>query len=143
MHCYNVALKMKQIVERKPELFSSTAEEMFVLGLIHDVGYAFVDDQKKHAEVGGEILKQDSYRFWREVYYHGIPQNEYRSIELDLLNYADFTIGQDGSEVSISERIESIAERYGRGSKQERDAISLYELLKPRIAVFEEINEKM
>ena len=42
------------------------------------------------------------------MYYHGIPQEDYDSAELRLLNYMDITTDPSGDVVTIEERIEDI-----------------------------------
>ena len=52
------------------------------------------------------------------MYYHGIPQEDYDSAELRLLNYMDITTDPSGDVVTIEERIEDIKQRYGENSFQ-------------------------
>lgn len=118
LHSLAVAKKMKIEVEKSPQKFSASSEDMFYLGLIHDAAYEFVDNQEEHEHKGGEILRSNGYRYWREVYYHGNPESEYDSAELRLLNYADMTTGPDGKDMAIDERLADIAERYGEASSQ-------------------------
>lgn len=118
LHSLAVARKMKKEVEKSPQKFSASSEDMFYLGLIHDVAYEFVDSQEEHEHKGGEILKSSGYKYWKEVYYHGNPNSEYDSAELRLLNYADMTTSPDGAEITIEERLEDIATRYGQTSFQ-------------------------
>lgn len=118
LHSLAVAKKMKIEVEKSPQKFSASSEDMFYLGLIHDAAYEFVDNQEEHEHKGGEILRSNGYRYWREVYYHGNPESEYDSAELRLLNYADMTTGPDGKDMTIDERLADIAERYGEASSQ-------------------------
>lgn len=89
-----------------------------ILGLIHDAAYEFVENQEEHEHKGGEILRSNGYRYWKEVYYHGNPDSEYDSAELRLLNRADMTTGPDGKDMTIDERLADIAERYGETSSQ-------------------------
>ena len=53
MHSLGVAEEMKkEALKRYPEN-QAFAEDMFYLGMVHDVGYEFSEDLKKHGEVGG------------------------------------------------------------------------------------------
>ena len=88
-HSLEVARKMQEIVQSNPDFFDCCPEDMFYLGIVHDIGYEFVEDQPKHEKKGGEILKKLDFKYWKEVYYHGNPTIEYDSPELMLLNYAD------------------------------------------------------
>lgn len=121
-HSLGVANKLRELVKGNSAINSDAA---FVLGLLHDIGYEFTSNTKEHAKVGGELLKSQGYIYWKEVYYHGIPQNNYDSQLLRLLNYADMTIGPTGEEMIIEQRILDIANRYGKGSVQEETAIAL------------------
>ena len=70
-------------------------------------------------------MKEQGYKYWKEVYYHGIPQDEYDSPMLRLLNYADMITGPAGEYMTIEQRIEDIAKRYGEGSWQDLEARKL------------------
>ena len=126
-HSLAVAKKMKEMTAENPNKYPVEPEDAFVLGLLHDIGYEFVSEQKEHAHKGGTILKRQGYKYWQEVYYHGIPQDEYDSPMLRLLNYADMITGPTGEYMTIEQRIEDIAERYGEGSWQDLEARELAE----------------
>lgn len=100
-------------------------EEMFVLGYLHDIGYEFAEQQCDHASIGGELLRNQGYRYWREVFCHGKPDVDYVSDELTMLNIADMRIDSTGQEVGAESRLEDIASRYGRDSKQYIEAEQL------------------
>ena len=101
------------------------SQEMFSLGYLHDIGYEFSNTQMEHSFVGGKLLKEQGYKYWREVYYHGLVTDKYESEELTLLNIADFSVNSKGCQVSVKERIEDILERYGCDSIQYKDAVEL------------------
>ena len=113
-----VAIKMERYVCDHSENFSCSPEEAFIIGYLHDVGYEFTEIQTEHAKVGGEKLKEQGYKYWREIYYHGFPQREYNSPELRLLNYIDMTTGPSGEDMTVQQRIEDIGIRYGENSIQ-------------------------
>ena len=94
---------------------SSYAEEMFSLGYLHDIGYEF-SEHSGHNYVGGQLLKSQNYKYFKEVLYHGIPDPEYSSNELDILNYADMHIDGKGNFVTFAERLNDIKNRYGEAS---------------------------
>lgn len=128
-HCLNVARKMREIVQGNPDLFDCKPEEMFYLGFVHDVAYEFVDDQTLHEHTGGELLKDMGFKYWKEVYYHGDPDSGYSSPELILLNWADLTTGPNGEDMTMSERLQDIADRYGDSSMQYENAKKLSEIV--------------
>jgi len=128
-HSLNVARKMKEIVQKNPELFDCKPEEMFYLGIVHDVAYEFVENQVHHEHVGGELLRTLGFKYWKEVYYHGDPDAKYNSSEIMLLNYVDLIIGPNGEHMTIDERLQDIANRYGDLSVQYKKAKKLSELI--------------
>ena len=117
-HVIAVARKMQRIVSNSQDRYTCTPEEAFVLGYMHDIGYEFTKEQTNHAQVGGEILRQLGYKYWREVFYHSTVQDIYTSPELILLNYCDITTGPNGEDFTIRERTTEIGERYGIDSHQ-------------------------
>ena len=48
---------------------------------------------------GGEILKRNNYKYWKEIYYHGDVNTEYTSLFLEILNKADMQIDKFGKDV--------------------------------------------
>ena len=132
-HSLAVATKMKEIVSGEQDTYSCSPDDAFILGMLHDIGYEFCKKQREHAQKGGEVLKAQGYKYWKEVYYHGIPQTEYFSPELNLLNYVDLITGPSGQYMDVQKRIEDISNRYGKGSWQEEEAIQLANLLNIKI----------
>jgi len=115
-HSLSVANKMMEIGKHKG-LNDSQLQELFVLGYNHDIGYKFCSNNIKHNTVGGEILKNNGYKYWKEVYYHGNPDAEYNSLFLKILNMADMQIDKYGNDVGYDKRLEDIKARYGENSK--------------------------
>ena len=113
-HIISVARLMKEYCV-KHGFDDEYAEDMFYLGILHDIGYEF-GDNVSHMEVGGNILKRQNYKYYNEVMYHGNPNCEYSSKELDLLNWADMHIDGKGNFVTFDERLKDIANRRGKDS---------------------------
>lgn len=133
-HMRQVATRAREI---SIELFGwteSKARSMYILGFLHDVGYAFSSDQSQHEELGGELLRNNGYEHWREIFYHGNPDSLYESDELFVLNLADMQTSSDGRHITIEERLDGIADTYGTDSSQfkqaQRLAYSLEQKLK-------------
>ena len=100
------------------------ANDMFILGYLHDIGKQFwyiVD----HAEKGWEILKRSDYKYRQEVYYHGAVNIQYSSPELELLNTADLQVTLSWEYVSTQERLEDIANRHGMNSITYQNSVNL------------------
>lgn len=131
-HSLAVAEKMKRIVNEDPDEYIASPDDAFVIGILHDIGYEFVDDQKEHAHKGGLLLREQGYKYWREIYYHGIPQDKFDSKELWLLNYVDMITGPTGEYVTVQQRMNDISARYGKESWQEKEAIELSIMLKDK-----------
>lgn len=88
---------------------------MFTLGMLHDIGYEF-GENNDHNFVGFQILDKQNYKYAKEVLYHGKPNSEYQSLALDLLNFADMHIDKSGEYVSYKQRLEDIKTRRGENS---------------------------
>ena len=116
-HSLAVANKMIEI-GGSLNLKKSELQDLFVLGYNHDIGYDFCSDKLEHNIVGGEILKNNGYKYWKEVYYHGNPSGEYSSLFLEILNMADMQIDKYGNDVGYERRLEDIKLRYGDDSLQ-------------------------
>ena len=96
---------------------------MFLLGMLHDFGYEFAEDPGDHPAVGAEILKRQGYRYWKEVADHGNINVTEVSDALFVLSCADMTTGPGGERFTMQDRIDNMAERYGRDSRHHKRAI--------------------
>lgn len=115
-HSIAVARKMVQIAKEN-NMSNEEIENCFIIGYNHDIGYEFTENGLNHNKIGGEILKQNGFKYWKEVYYHGEVDSEYQSIYLDILNRADMQINKYGNDVGYQNRLEDIKSRYGEDSK--------------------------
>jgi len=118
-HIYAVAEFLKEYALSK-SMSNEDVEDLYILGLLHDIGYEFLDEKdfEKHEQVGGEILKRQGYKYWKEVYYHGMANAPYQSEFLDLLNWADMRIDSSGNNVSLDGRLEELSTRYNIAIKE-------------------------
>lgn len=99
-------------------VFGKTADrarELYIFGLLHDVGYAF--DPTDHAHAGGRVLiglgvAADA------VYDHGDPNVGFMNDELLIVNAADMTTSPTGAPMRMEDRLNDIGERYGADSPQ-------------------------
>ena len=82
-HSYAVANKMVELGKEKG-LKENELNDLFLLGYLHDIGYQY-GDNTNHNTIGGLLLKNNNYKYWKEVYYHGIPDSEYKSLYLEIL----------------------------------------------------------
>ena len=114
-HSIAVARKMVEIARSK-NLSDEDIKNCFIIGYNHDIGYEFTKNGINHNIIGGEILKNSNFKYWREIYYHGEINIEYKSLYLDILNQADMQIDKYGNDVGYDKRLEDIKNRYGENS---------------------------
>ncbi len=108
-HLLGVANLMKSHARE----FDLDENEMFLLGFLHDVGYLFCDDD--HERVGGNFLREQGYKYWKEVENHGKVNCKASSAQ-KLLNWCDMHVDLNGKFVTFEERLNDIAKRRGQNS---------------------------
>ena len=129
-HILGVARKAKMLAEKLKTNDTQYAEDMFLLGIMHDLGYEFMESNASHAAVGGEILKRNNYRYWQEVSLHGDETVENMSDELFILNCADMSTGPNGEDFTFDERLKEIAQRFGEDADAYKKCIVEVQKLK-------------
>lgn len=129
-HILSVARKAKTLALKLKKNDEKFAEDMFLLGMLHDMGYEFNQSNQGHAQVGGEILKRNNYKYWQEVALHGDEKVTKMSDELFLLNTADMTTGPNGEDFSFEGRLDEIASRFGKESSAYQKCVIEVEKLK-------------
>lgn len=122
-HSLAVAEKMMELGKEK-QLSEKELQDLFILGINHDIGYEF-GNRENHNTVGGNILKNNGYKYWQEVYWHGNSKAEYNSIYLDILNEADLSINRYGEDVGHEKRLEDIKNKYGIDSIQYSNSLEI------------------
>lgn len=123
-HSLSVAKKMVQIA-KEDKLSEEDIKNCFIIGLNHDIGYEFAINGLNHNIIGGEILKKTGFKFWKEVYYHGEIDCNYKSIYLDILNKADMQINKYGNDVGYDARLMDIKYFYGEKSETYNKCLKL------------------
>lgn len=111
-HCKGVAEYMYNNAEK----YGLDKEEMYLLGLVHDIGYLFA--REKHGMNGSELLKSMGYKYYQEVKYHGRWTDDYNSAALNLLRKADLSIDYLGRPINPLNRMDDVRKRYGEDSFQ-------------------------
>ena len=129
-HILGVARKAKMLAEKLKPNDTQYAEDMFLLGIMHDLGYEFMESNVSHAAVGGEILKRNNYRYWQEVSLHGDETVENMSDELFILNCADMSTGPNGEDFTFDERLKEITQRFGEDAYAYKKCVIEVEKLK-------------
>lgn len=115
-HSIAVARKMVEITKSK-NLSDEDIKNCFIIGYNHDIGYEFTTNGINHNIIAGQILKNNNFKYWREIYYHGEINTDYNSIYLTILNQADMQIDKYGNDVGYSKRLEDIKNRYYENSE--------------------------
>ena len=113
-HILGVARKAKILADKLNPNNVQYAEDMFLLGIMHDLGYEFMESNASHAAIGGEILKRSGYQYWQEVTQHGDETVDDMTDELFILNCADMSTGPNGEDFTFDERLKEIAQRFGK-----------------------------
>ena len=131
MHSLGVARKMVEIAASY-NLTEKEINDCFVIGFNHDIGYEFSKDGVNHNIIGGNILRETGFKYWREIYYHGIKTCEYSSLYLDILNQADMQVDKYGKDVGYVERLKDIESRYGSESSVYKECLELINDLKSK-----------
>ena len=115
-HSVEVARYMSENAER----YGLNPQEMYVVGLLHDVGYLY--GRENHEENGANLLQYMGLEneYTDAIYLHGkspydLPYGEL-SPTLRLLYEADMSVDKFGKRVGFKGRLEDIGERYGKDS---------------------------
>lgn len=140
-HILGVARRAKVLAEKMRPQDDAFAQDMFLLGMLHDFGYEFAEEPGEHPEIAAEILKRQGYRCWKEVADHGKISLTEISDELYILSCADMTTGPGGEDFTMQERIDNMIQRYGKDSHAHKKAMIAAEKLKadPRYQAVKEI----
>ena len=120
-HMHGVAEYMYNNAEK----YNLNKDEMYILGLLHDIGY--INGKDNHEWYGGKILNQSGYINAKYVYWHGTTPEDYKRANscmnenipkpLILLWEADLSVDQTGENVGFDKRLEDIGNRHGYDSK--------------------------
>ena len=129
-HILGVARKCKKYAAKFKPNDCKYAEDMFLLGMLHDMGYEFMESNASHAAIGGEILKRNNYQYWSEVFLHGDETVDNMSDELFILNSADMPTGPNGEDFTFDERLAEIASRFGTDAQAYKKCVIEVEKLK-------------
>lgn len=124
----NRAYEIAKTVFGKSE---NKARQLYVLGLLHDVGYAF--DPDDHAHAGGSVLISLGVEI-DAVYDHGDPTVGFMDDELLIVNAADMTTSPTGAPMRMEDRLNDIGERYGVNSPQLACARAVADRIKYELA---------
>lgn len=135
-HMHGVAEYMYQNADK----YNLNKNEMYVLGLLHDVGY--INGKPFHEEFGADLLNNIGIPLHKSdtVRWHGTTPQEYLDSHMTWDNYippqlillweADMHIDQTGEDVGYDARLEDIGNRLGFDSEPYRICSETIEWLK-------------
>lgn len=124
-HMHGVA---EWMYEHAEEYGCENKDEMYLLGLIHDIGYIY-GNKEEHEQKGAELLGINTY-YGKFVQAHGLTPREYMNCngcfdseipnEMILLWTADMMVDSKGNVVGFKARLDDIEKRYGIDSESYR-----------------------
>lgn len=112
----------------------AVSRDFFLMGLLHDIGYEFTDEQEKHAQIGYEMLEHvigsSPYSYINiieSIGRHGDStyKLENTPLRLAILNRADMTTDNAGNPCTVDEKLREIAEHHGINSFEYKRAMEL------------------
>ena len=143
LHIKAVAEECYRIAKEEYRLNQNEAEKAYAIGFVHDIGYAFADENSSHPLKGMEMLNSVFGVMCFEVGAHGNPDTKYHSQYLDILNKADLSVDAMGCKVGPIARLKDIEDRYGKESRQYKNAKRLVDTLFTREEILNACNEDM
>ena len=133
-HMRGVAYKSYDLAREVFNMEEDMARSLFLMGLVHDFAYSFVENQADHEHEGGRILELSGFNWANSVFNHGDPDVDDWTDELLILNLADMTTSPDGKPITIDQRLEDIENRYGTNSIQATKARKLTKRIKEELS---------
>ena len=123
MHIRGVAEKCYELAKDKYGLDEDESRKMYLMGFLHDIGYAFSDTPESHNSAGYEMLSGVSDEIRVAILRHGNPDHIRNwTIYDEILNSADMSVSPDGKEVTYQERLNEVEIRFsGRHNKKYSD----------------------
>ncbi len=111
--------KVAEFMYNEAPKYGLIPEEMYVLGLLHDIGYIF-DGWHKHEEKGSKLLKDLGFKYHKEISQHSIDidNNIVLSKEAMLLIAADSCVDFKGNIGNYETRRKDIEDRYDISDRQ-------------------------
>lgn len=110
-HMNEVAELCYELAKNKYSLSEEDSQRAFFMGYIHDIGYRFCDNKNEHPEIGFRMMHSD--KIAKAILYHGKPNLTRNNVFLNILNEADLRVNSKGQRVTVKERLDDIANRYG------------------------------
>lgn len=123
-HIIGVARRCYEIAKERGYC-ESTAQRLFLIGWLHDVGYEFSEKFEEHPIISNNMISTLIRNGNFAIKNHGKVDLEYSDFELDILNMADLTVDHKGNKCTVEERLKGIEDRYGKDTESYRNAEKL------------------
>ncbi len=108
-------------------------EQLYVVGLLHDVGY--IQGVYEHGVHGASLISKETF-IYECIRWHEVPPQEYMEVnclkeseipqELILLWLADMSVDSTGEnaghDIGVKQRLAGIEKRFGSNSKQYKNS---------------------
>ena len=125
LHCHNVGLRMYSYAKKHLGWPSDKCQDMYVLGMMHDLGYELDADAFRHDEAMAKALNRMGYKYSNEIYYHSRMQQKYDSPEMRLLYFGDMAVDGKGNWVTFNERLDDLKKRHGENSEVYKESAEI------------------
>ena len=129
LHCHNVGLRMYSYAKKHLGWAEEKCQDMYVLGMMHDIGYELNSDPFEHDVAMANALGRSGYKYIDEIYHHSRMQTEYDTPEMRLLYFADMTVDGKGNWVTIEDRLRDLEERHGKDSEVYKESEEIADAL--------------
>ena len=130
LHCHNVGLRMYSYAKQRWGWPQDRCDDMYILGMMHDIGYELNPDPYEHDEAMAKALGHAGYKYIEEIRHHSFLQTDYDTPEMQLLYFGDSTVDGKGRWCTFEERLKDVEERHGKGSAVYQDTLAIIEHLK-------------
>lgn len=131
-HSKQVADKCYNLAKSKYSLDEDESRKMYVMGYLHDIGYAFSYSANEHSTIGFAMLYAIiDDKILGAIKHHGDPKHiSDWTIYDKILNEADMLTDSEGYEVTFDERLEDIRQRHGESSNAYKNSKKIIDYLK-------------
>ena len=129
LHCHNVGLRMYSYAKKRLGWYEDECNDMYILGMMHDLGYELNGDPFEHDNAMSRALGHTGYKYIREIYYHSCMQTEYDTPAMRLLYFGDMTVDGFGRWCTLEERLKDIEECHGIDSEVYKESKAIADAL--------------
>lgn len=120
-HILGVARRCYEIAKERGYC-EHTAQRLFLIGWLHDIGYEFSTTFAEHPEISNNMISTLVKGGNFAVLNHGRVDLDYSDMDLDILNIADLTVDHKGNKCTIEERLKGIEDRFGKDTDSYKNA---------------------